>query len=278
MSAALDQPVLVVEVCLNSMQGEAELLDGGEGPDPEEVLLQGPDEALRAAVALGRADEGGGRRGPEAQATSRWKSWDMYCDPWSWRTAEALGGVLRTTPTEALHDALGGSARAPQSAWPLRAAWMPVHSRRSNGRRRRSTATWPCSSGEGRQSYPCPTSSSDRLADDGSCRRRVRRAAGAAHPSWPPTGRSRGIRRRTRSLERAQAPVDARARDAPDLAVALAVEGTVRQRRRADRLDQAGVVHRTHRPRPPTRRGRHDRQLRRLTIDARARDAPHPRL
>jgi len=54
---ALDRPGLVVgprEVD----EGEAELLDGLEGPDPRQVLLRGPDEALSAAVALGGADEG----------------------------------------------------------------------------------------------------------------------------------------------------------------------------------------------------------------------------
>ena len=60
----LDQPMLVVgppEVD----EGETQLLDGAEGPDPEEVLLEGADEPLGAAVALGRPDEGGRGRGAE---------------------------------------------------------------------------------------------------------------------------------------------------------------------------------------------------------------------
>src|SRR5256885_10847902 len=39
-------------------QGLTEVLDGVEGAHPEQVLFQGPDEALGAAVALGRPHEG----------------------------------------------------------------------------------------------------------------------------------------------------------------------------------------------------------------------------
>jgi hypothetical protein len=63
-SMALDQPVFIVgppEVD----QGQVELLDGLEGPDPEQVLLQGADESLGAAVALRRSDEGRGGCGAE---------------------------------------------------------------------------------------------------------------------------------------------------------------------------------------------------------------------
>src|SRR4051812_18578505 len=42
-----------------------ELLDGVEGAHPEQVLLQGPDEALGAAVPLGSPHEG--RRTRDAQ-------------------------------------------------------------------------------------------------------------------------------------------------------------------------------------------------------------------
>jgi hypothetical protein len=42
-------------------EGKPEFLDGAEGPDPQEVLLQRPDEPLGAAVALGGADKGRGR-------------------------------------------------------------------------------------------------------------------------------------------------------------------------------------------------------------------------
>src|SRR3954469_1142583 len=56
-----DQPGGVValpkdEQCLT------ELFDGVEGAHPEQVLLQGPDEALRTAVPLRRPHEGGRTR------------------------------------------------------------------------------------------------------------------------------------------------------------------------------------------------------------------------
>jgi hypothetical protein len=59
-----DQPVGVVpggeiEQC------QAQLLDGLEVADPEQVFLQSPDEALSDAVALRLADEG--RRGLDAE-------------------------------------------------------------------------------------------------------------------------------------------------------------------------------------------------------------------
>src|ERR671910_276651 len=57
-AVALDDPGLVVGA-LELQQRQAQLLDGGEAPYPQQVLLERPDEALDAAVALGRAHEGG---------------------------------------------------------------------------------------------------------------------------------------------------------------------------------------------------------------------------
>ena len=62
-----DDPV-VVEALREVAQCLVELPDGAEAPQPEELLLQGADEALDAAVALGLADEGwagGDPDGPE---------------------------------------------------------------------------------------------------------------------------------------------------------------------------------------------------------------------
>jgi hypothetical protein len=59
---ALDQPAFVVGPS-EVNEGEAELLDGPDGPDPEQVLLQRADEALGAAGVLGGADEGPRRGG-----------------------------------------------------------------------------------------------------------------------------------------------------------------------------------------------------------------------
>src|SRR3954462_12399180 len=53
-----DEPGRVVDLPKDE-QGLTELLDGVEGTHPEQVLLQGPDEALGAAVALGSPHKGG---------------------------------------------------------------------------------------------------------------------------------------------------------------------------------------------------------------------------
>src|SRR3954470_13985109 len=53
-----DEPGGVVDLA-KDQQGLTEVLDGIEGPHPEQVLLQGADEALGAAVALGGSHEGG---------------------------------------------------------------------------------------------------------------------------------------------------------------------------------------------------------------------------
>ena len=57
-AVALEDPAPVVLV-LEGVEGAAEVLDGVEAPEPEQVLLQDADEALDAAVALGLADERG---------------------------------------------------------------------------------------------------------------------------------------------------------------------------------------------------------------------------
>src|SRR3954452_21108806 len=54
----LDDPGLVVGP-LEGEQRPAQLLDGLEAPQPQQVLLERPDEPLGAAVALGLAHEGG---------------------------------------------------------------------------------------------------------------------------------------------------------------------------------------------------------------------------
>jgi hypothetical protein len=49
---SLDDPGLVVGLP-ERLERQAQLLDGVETPDPEQVFLQDPDETLGAAVALG---------------------------------------------------------------------------------------------------------------------------------------------------------------------------------------------------------------------------------
>src|SRR3954471_5959665 len=53
-----DEPGRVIDLPKDE-QRLTELLDGVEGAHPEQVLLQGPDEALRTAIALGSPHEGG---------------------------------------------------------------------------------------------------------------------------------------------------------------------------------------------------------------------------
>jgi len=57
----LQDPLLVVEV-LKLQQRLPQVFHRLERADPEEVLLEGPDEPLGAAVALRRPDEGGAGR------------------------------------------------------------------------------------------------------------------------------------------------------------------------------------------------------------------------
>src|SRR3954469_2766673 len=59
-----DEPGRVVALPKDE-QRLTELLDGVEGPHPEQVLLEGANKALRAAIPLGRPHEG--RRACDAQ-------------------------------------------------------------------------------------------------------------------------------------------------------------------------------------------------------------------
>ena len=104
----LDQPVFVVappEVD----QGEAELLGGPQAPDPKEVLIQRPDEPLRAAVAIGGSDEGRARLGAEPrdlllEVAGHVLAAVVVAD------AEAPGGVLRHTAEALGHPCRTGSS------------------------------------------------------------------------------------------------------------------------------------------------------------------------
>ena len=64
---AFDQPLVVIEIA-EFLEGLVEVLDVGEGVEPEKLLLKGAPEALDAAVAFGGTDEGGtGVHAQEAQ-------------------------------------------------------------------------------------------------------------------------------------------------------------------------------------------------------------------
>jgi hypothetical protein len=96
----LDEPGRVVGIA-ELEQRLAQFLDRVEGPHPEQVLLQGADEALGAAVALGRADEGGRALGAEEGEfllEGIGKASDMYWLPWSWRTERPWATFLPNAP------------------------------------------------------------------------------------------------------------------------------------------------------------------------------------
>src|SRR5215216_1564327 len=61
---AFDQPAIVVGLAERE-QRLPQLLDGLEGPHPEQVFLEGADEALGAAIAFRGPDEGGRTIDPE---------------------------------------------------------------------------------------------------------------------------------------------------------------------------------------------------------------------
>ena len=54
---ALDEPLVVVEIT-ELLEGLVEVLDVGEGVDPEKLFFEGAPEPLDAAVAFGGTDEG----------------------------------------------------------------------------------------------------------------------------------------------------------------------------------------------------------------------------
>jgi hypothetical protein len=55
---AFEEPLVVVEIA-EFLEGLVEILNAGDGVDPEKLFLEGAPEAFNAAVAFGGADEGG---------------------------------------------------------------------------------------------------------------------------------------------------------------------------------------------------------------------------
>src|SRR3954454_15019710 len=94
----LDDPALVVGLPKGD-ERQAKLLDRVEAADPQQVLLQGPDEALGTAIALGLAHEG--RRALDA------KEADLGLEV----VADVLAAVVVAQP-EAGGDPLGERAEA----------------------------------------------------------------------------------------------------------------------------------------------------------------------
>ena len=98
----LDEPGGVVDGAEHE-QCEPELFEGVEGLDPEQVLLERSDEALRAAIVLGRWDE-------------RWRAPDAEE---AHLRLEGVGHVLRAviaTNGKAAGDVLADGAEVPSHA------------------------------------------------------------------------------------------------------------------------------------------------------------------
>ena len=121
---ALHDPGPVVGV-LERVERLAQVLDGGEAADPEEVLLERADEPLGAAIALGLTDEGGRRLDPE-EGEFGLESSATYWLPWSWRNARPEATPSAKAPKQARTPCRIGSSASKRVA--RRAAWMPMHS------------------------------------------------------------------------------------------------------------------------------------------------------
>jgi hypothetical protein len=121
---ALDDPGLVVDL-LEPVQRQAQLLDGVEAADPQQVLLEGPNEALDTAVALGLAHES--RRARDAEEGER--------------ALVVVGDELAAVVVASFRPPAMPPAKPPKvvrTPWrsassaskrvARRAAWMPTHS------------------------------------------------------------------------------------------------------------------------------------------------------
>ena len=73
-----DQPSGVVALA-ERVQRLAQILDRVEGLQPQEIFLQGSDEAFGTAIALGCAKAG--ELSAPRNSSSLWKASDMYWDP-----------------------------------------------------------------------------------------------------------------------------------------------------------------------------------------------------
>src|SRR5918996_1099539 len=256
---ALDDPGLVVDL-LEPVQRHAQLLDGVKAADPQEVLLEGPDEALDTAVAFGLAHEG--RRALDAEEGQL--------------ALVVVGDELTAVVVAELEAA--GDARA-------EGAEAGTHSLAQ-----RLERLEPGRPAGGVDADAFRRAVIDRDEDRGlPLAGHGRGQVGAPHLVDPlradrPVVGLRAVRPtdpvRRQQVVLAHQPQDAafggadagEAQPRPDLAMALAVEGT-RSEQRADRLDQRLVRHRSDRtrPSPGTRL-----LASAMSIQRRARYAPEP--
>src|SRR4051794_9932175 len=240
---------------------QAQLLDGVEAADPQQVLLQDPDEALGAAVPFRLADEG--RRAFDAEEA------DLGLEV----VAEVLTTVVVAEP-KAGSDALGEAAMALADGLldrleGLEAIGAAAGMKADALGRAVIDGDEHCSlalAGHDRGQIGAPHDIHP-LGDD-------RAVVGARAP------RPAGTLVRQQAIlahqpqNAAPAGADAgKAQPGPQLAVALAMKGRGRHEL-PDRPHQRLVRHRTVRPRPSAR----DRlRLLAMAVDGRSRHAPDPR-
>src|SRR4051812_30368261 len=234
----LDDPGAVVGLP-EPLQCQAELLDRLEAPQPQQVLLQGADEPLGASVALGLADEGG--RAPHAEAA------DLPLEV----VADVLAAVVVAEPrpggdvpaggavasTDGLLDRLE-SLEAVRAAAGMNAEALGRTVVDGDEHRRLSLAGH-------HRGHVGPPHEIDPLGRD--------RAVVSFRAVWT-SGTLMGQQAVLAGEPQDAATAGADAREAqprPRLAVALAVEGALRQEP-PDRLGQRVVRHRALRPGPPT--------------------------
>src|SRR3954451_6356128 len=253
-----DEPGRVVDLSKDE-QRLTELLNGVEGPHPEQVLLQGPDEALGAAVPLRRPHEG--RRTLDAEEDKLLlEGIGHVLAPVNVTHGETAPDPLSKAATAAPH-ALADRLERLEAGGPARGMNADALSRvmiDSDEYRDLTLA------GVGRGQVGAPHRV-HRVGDDGAVV--GARASGRADP------------RGRKQVVRAHEPQDAAlgranacdAQPGPDLAVPLAVKRAGGQNR-ADRLDQRGIRHWPNRARTPRRFGPRGK----MAVDGGARCAPDP--
>src|SRR3954452_22510088 len=253
----LGQPGRVVGLA-EGEQRPAQLLDGGEAPHPEQVLLERADEPLGAAVPFGGPNER--RRAVDAREAQL--------------PLEVAGHVLAAVVVaerEAAGDLLREAAEvAPHPLAERLERLEPV-----------GTVAGVDADALGRAVVDGDEDGGLTLAGDRGGqvgaphhvdRRGDDRAVVAARPArraGPRRGEQVGLPHQPRHAPPRGADA-AVAQAGPDLAVALAVEGA-RGQHRPDRFREVGARHRPGRSRPP-RGGRPRRPA--MPVDGRARDAP----
>jgi len=123
-AVSFDDPLTVVPF-LEIVKGPAQLFHRAEGPYPEELLLEGPDESFGAAVPIGLPDVGRTRLDP--------KELDLLLEDIAHERAAVIltklqaTGEPRAVPPEVPRIPWRNGSSASKRV-PFLAAWMPTQS------------------------------------------------------------------------------------------------------------------------------------------------------